>query len=75
MGERGENASMFVIVGKNNFLSFVCSCDGDTGCEGEAADARTGMGERCDNSSMFTCVWFFGVWSHTCSVFLWEPPV
>ena len=68
MVERGENASVFVDnVGKNTFLSFVCSCDGNTGCEGEVADARTGMGERDDNSSMFTCVWFVGVCSDTCS--------
>ena len=46
MGERGENASMFVEnEGGNTCLSFGCSCDVDTGCEGEVADGRTGMGD------------------------------
>jgi hypothetical protein len=49
MGERGEKASIFVKnEGGNTFL------DGDRGCEGEVADARTGMGDRCENASVLS---------------------
>ena len=65
MGERGENASMFVDdVGKTTFLSFVCSCDGDTGCEVEVADARTGMGERCENAYVLSWTGYAGTVCH-----------